>query len=106
MSWAVRFVCVLLTQRGVVEREVSQESGVLRQDEQTPGVAVPHQGTPGTVLQHSVLDDLCTHDRTTHFRFKVSKRSRDESVKAYCCSVPVYPIVNPEVGLAFRAQPW
>lgn len=34
--------CAVLTQCGVVEREVSQVSGVLRQDEQPTGVAVPH----------------------------------------------------------------
>lgn len=60
------FVCFLLTQCGVVEGEISQVSGVLRQDEQAPGVAVPHQGTSGTVLQHAVLDDLDTHGMRTH----------------------------------------
>lgn len=62
-----RFVCFLLTQCGVVEGEISQVSGVLRQDEQAPGVAVPHQGTSGTVLQHAVLDDLDTHGMTTFY---------------------------------------
>lgn len=47
-----------LTQRGVVEGEVSQVPGVLRQGEEAPGVAVPHQAAPGAVLQHAVLDDL------------------------------------------------
>lgn len=51
-------MCVLLTQCVVVEGEVSQVSGVLRQGEQPPGVAVPHQAAPGGVLQYAVLDDL------------------------------------------------
>lgn len=60
------YVCVLLTQCGVVEGEVSQVSGVLRQGEEPPGVTVPHQAAPGAVLQHTVLDDL--HVETeTHF---------------------------------------
>lgn len=67
-------MCFLLTQCGVVEREISQVSRVLRQDEQSPGVAVPHQRTPGTVLQHTVLDDLDTHDMTRSYT-PTSRRS-------------------------------
>lgn len=50
--------CVLLTQSGVVEGEVPQVAGVLRQGKQPPRVAVPHQAAPGSVFQNSVLDDL------------------------------------------------
>lgn len=58
---------MLLTQRGVVEGEVSQVSRVLRQGEESPRVAVPHQAAPGAVLQHAVLDDLrMDTERNTH----------------------------------------
>ncbi len=57
-------VCVLLTKCGIVKREVSQVSGVLRQGEEAPRVTVPHQAAPGAVLQHAILDDL--KERNTH----------------------------------------
>lgn len=61
------YVCLLLTQCGVVEREVSQVSRVLRQGEESPGVTVPHKAAPGAVLQHTVLDDLQMETvRNTH----------------------------------------
>lgn len=59
-------VCVLLTQCGVVEGEVSQVPRVLWQGEQPPGVTVPHQAAPGAVLQHAVLDDLHMEAGSTH----------------------------------------
>ena len=51
-------VCRALTELGVVEREVPQVGGVLRQGEETPRKAVPHEVTPGALPHHPVLDDL------------------------------------------------
>lgn len=69
-------LCVLLTQRGVVEGEVPQVSGVLRQGEQAPGVTVPHQAASGAVLQHAVLDDLETQAGKQITRCSTNKTPR------------------------------
>lgn len=61
---ATASVCVLLTQRGVEEGEVSQVPGVLRQGEESPRVTVPHQAASGAMLEDAVLDDLHTGNKT------------------------------------------
>lgn len=50
--------CGRLTERGVVEREVSQVGGILGQGEETSRQVVPHHAAAAHVLQHSVMDDL------------------------------------------------